>query len=270
MPTITSWNVNGIRAVNRNDGLSSYISSYSPDIICLQEIRCSDEHIQESIFNRFPDYEFTTIKCSLKKGYAGVAILSKYPFQDLSNSEFTFFEGKEGRINVAVFQQYILINTYTPNSQGQGTVRFIYRVQDWDMQFTNMVKKIKEKFPNKKVIVCGDFNVSHLDIDVYDHENEHIHKTAGFTKEERDNFSSLLRDSTMIDAYRSLYPSKKAFTWWSNFNQARQKDRGMRLDYFVVPNDDAFIIEDVIIHKEVMGSDHAPIELKFQINQKVV
>ena len=265
MYNIVSWNVNGIRAINKSGKLEAFLKDTDPDVVCLQEIRCSDIHIEKEIKTKYPQYKHVSINCCQKrKGYAGVAVMSKYPFiNDLSKSDVTAFQKDDGRLNIIEFNNCVLVNSYTPNSQGDTSPRFEYRINDWDSKFKQMIKNLQQKFPEKPVVICGDLNVAHEDIDVWN-PSQMLH-SPGFTKEERNNFTNLLSECNLVDSYRAIYPRDVSYTWWSNFHNARGQNKGMRIDYFLVPNDKRIKVDGVRIYKEYLGSDHAAMALVFSI-----
>ena len=239
---IISWNVNGIRSVIRKDLWYPFVNDNEPDIICLQEVRASkDQFSFNSDFNE--KYQYQTFHChQTKKGYSGTAILSKIePIKTI----FPEFD-TEGRVIVAEFDDYYLVNVYVPN----GGSRFEYRVNEWDNVFRDYLKTLTQK----KVIVCGDFNVAHKTIDIH---NPKIKNIAGVTAEERSNFNKLLE--IFVDSFRKKNPETIKFSWWSNMHQSRSKNHGWRIDYFLVSKDLVFLETDIL--DQIMGSDHCPILL---------
>lgn len=248
---IASWNINGVRAWLNKNG-SSYIDQEMPDILCVQETKCSKAKMPPEV--KIAGYKDFWSSAE-KEGYAGTGIYSK-----TDPIAVTYGIGKtkhddEGRVITAEFDKYYLVTSYVPNA-GQRLVRLKYRTDEWDEDFKAYLKELDAKKP---VILCGDLNVAHLDIDLKNPKQNK--RNAGFTDEERAGFSDLLKDG-FIDSFRSLYPDKEeAYTFWSNFRQAREKNIGWRLDYFVLSERLKKDLCDSVIRKDVMGSDHCPIVL---------
>lgn len=249
---IISWNVNGIRAGLKN-GIMSYLESEDCDILCLQETKCNSQSMPSEIknWNKFSHKYFSYSK---QDGYAGVALFSKVePLKvdyGIGNKEFD----DEGRIITAHYDNFILVNAYVVNA-GQGLKRLDYKLK-FDEEFREYLQRMDAEKP---VILCGDLNVAHKEIDL---ENPKTNlKTAGFTVEERADFTTLL-NAGFIDSYRLLYPTKrKAYTYWGYRFNCRAKDIGWRLDYFVISNSLEKNLVDNQIAKHIMGSDHCPIIL---------
>ncbi|XP_054153331.1 exodeoxyribonuclease-like [Oppia nitens] len=253
---IMSWNVSGLRAALKKDAFKA-IDKEDADIVCLQEIKCEKKDIPEEI-NVWQKYRFKYYCSAQTKGYSGVSLFSKEKPLDVKYGINIKEHDSEGRVITAEFESFYVITAYIPNS-GKGLVRLGYR-QKWNTDFEEYIKKLDEK---KSVILCGDLNVSHKEIDL---ENPKTNtKTAGFTKEEREDFTRLLSRG-FIDSFRHLYPNlKKSYTFWSYMRNARQKDIGWRLDYFVVSKTFIDNVIDNQIRKQVMGSDHCPIVLLMSI-----
>lgn len=252
MSKIISWNVNGIRSVLRKDLWYPFVSEYTPDIICLQEVRADKNQFSfNDQFNENYPFQFFNTHQS-KKGYSGTAIFSKIEPISVSTPEFDI----EGRILVAEYSDYVVVNVYVPNSgslplendPSKGK-RFDYRVKEWDQLFKNFLLSI-----DKKVIIGGDFNIAHKPIDIH---NPKIKNTAGVTLEERENFEELLK--IFVDSFRKKNPQTCKFSWWSNMHQCRLKNHGWRIDYFLLSKSLKFKDSDILEH--VLGSDHAPILL---------
>lgn len=249
---IVSWNVNGIRAVIKKSGLNA-LKTEDADIICLQETKCSDEDIPKEVKD-WPKYPFKYWSKGEKDGYSGVCVLSKVEPIDVRHGIGVEEHDSEGRVITAEFERFYLVTAYVPNS-GRGLKRLDYRMT-WDRDFTQYLKTLRLKKP---LILCGDLNVSHKEIDL---ENPKTNtKTAGFTREERENFTKLLAEG-FIDSFRELYPNQqKCYTFWSYMRNAREKNIGWRLDYFVISNQIRDHLCDNQIRSKVMGSDHCPIVL---------
>lgn len=259
---IASFNVNGIRAINKSGKLKEWLDTEDPDIVCLQEIRCDPKHVETEILAKYPQYPHVTFSCSeVKKGYAGVAVMSKIPFkQDLTEVVLVReLESGEGRLCLCVFDDFVLMNSYTPNSRGDATPRHTYRTTTWDMAFLTLIKALKNSV-NKKIIVCGDLNVAHTPNDIYNADK--AKHAAGYTIEERRNFVKLLDECGLVDCWRDQHPDVVQYTWWSNFYNARSRNMGWRIDYILASKEMWKRIgakADVVIRDEIKGSDHCPV-----------
>ena len=245
---IISWNVNGIRAA-MNKGLANFLKENDPDIVCLQEIKATENDFDFSVFGM--KYYINSAE---KKGYSGTAILSKYePISiryGLGEAEFD----NEGRIITAEFPDFYLICAYIPNSQRELN-RLDYRLK-FDSCLHTYMNKLKEIKP---VILTGDLNVAHNEIDLKNPKSNE--RNAGFSIEERNDFSKLLSYG-YIDTFRYLYPNERdAYTWWSYMFHARERNAGWRIDYFLVADELKDRMSGAGILSDVMGSDHAPVFL---------
>ncbi|KAB7503726.1 DNA-(apurinic or apyrimidinic site) lyase [Armadillidium nasatum] len=248
---IISWNVSGVRAWVKKDGLS--IFNEDPDILCLQEIKCSEKKFPEE-FNKYKTKYFSYIYSAQKEGYSGVALFTKKKPLSVKKGIDSPTHDDEGRIITAEYEKFYLVAAYVPNA-GRGLVTLDKRM-DWDSLLQDYLKKLDEKKP---VIYCGDLNVSHQEIDLANPKSNT--RNAGFTKEEREGFTNLLNEG-FVDSFRELYPEKKGqYTFWSYMGNARAKNVGWRLDYFVLSERLRPNLRDNIIHNSVMGSDHCPISL---------
>ena len=246
---ILSWNVNGLRSI-LTKGFTKEIEKENPDIICLQEIKVDHENIDKSLHN----YEHQIWNPAEKKGYSGTAILSKIkPLSIKLGKEL--LNDEEGRIILAEFKEFQLLNVYTPNSQ-RGLARLKHR-QKWDEKFLELLKNLEK---NKPVIFCGDLNVAHTTIDIArPKENT---KNAGFTIEERLGFDKYIKHG-FIDTFRYQHPDEKDhYTWWSYMHNARAKNIGWRIDYFCISQALKSKLQKAEILNNVNGSDHCPILLK--------
>ncbi|XP_063920406.1 DNA-(apurinic or apyrimidinic site) endonuclease isoform X2 [Zophobas morio] len=252
---ITSWNVDGLRAWVKKGGLN--ILEYDkPDIFCMQETKCSAEKLPEEV-KTLEDYE--VFWCSSdKEGYAGVGIATKIKPISVKYGIDSEEHDTEGRCITAEYETFFLVNVYVPNA-GRKLVTLPKRL-DWNTSFKAHIKKLDELKP---VIVCGDMNVSHLEIDLANPKSNT--KNAGFTEEERNGMTEFLQDG-YIDTFRKLYPDKeKAYTFWTYLSNARSKNVGWRLDYFIVSERLMEHVCDNIIHSRVLGSDHCPLTLHINI-----
>lgn len=240
---IISWNVNGIRSILKKDLFYPLVKDENPDIICLQEVRATGPQYQlNTQFRSEYPYRYTN-ESTTKKGYSGTAVFSKIkPIDEIEVS----FNDQEGRVIALEFEEFFLVTVYVPNSGSQ----FDYRINTFDHDFRNFLEILDS---NKSVIVCGDFNIAHQSIDIY---NPKIKNVAGVTPEEKENFGKLL--TFLNDSFRIKNPSTKKFSWWSNFYKARSKNNGWRIDYFLVSKNinEARYRSDIL--SEHQGSDHAP------------
>lgn len=248
MKKLISWNVNGFRAVLQKNFLE-YFNSVNADVFCLQEIKLQEGQVD---FN--PEGYNCYWNYAEKKGYSGTAVFTKEAPLSVSYDIGIDHHDKEGRVITLEFKEYYLVNVYTPNSQPE-LARLDYRMT-WEDDFRNYLLSLDSKKP---VILCGDLNVAHTEIDL---KNPKPNKTnAGFTIEERDKFSELLK-SGFVDSFRYLHPDATGmYTWWSYRFSARKNNAGWRIDYFVVSNKIKDEIIEANIHNEIMGSDHCPVEL---------
>ncbi|KAF2355978.1 AP endonuclease 1 [Trinorchestia longiramus] len=247
---IVSWNVNGIRAWLEKDGLS-IVTKEDPDVLCLQETKCSQGKIPDAA--KIPGYK-SYFSSAEKEGYAGVATYCKVEPLSVTYGIGDEESDKEGRSITMEFENFYLVSTYVPNA-GRGLVTLDKRMQ-WDPILLKHLKALDEKKP---VIMCGDLNVAYQEIDL---TNPKINrKNAGFTKEERDSFSTLL-SAGFVDSFRHFYPDKTgAYTFWTYMMHCRAKNIGWRLDYFIVSERFKEQLCDSLIRSSVMGSDHCPITL---------
>jgi exodeoxyribonuclease-3 len=263
MMTIYSWNVNGIRAVVNKGLFQKFTAEHQPDILCLNETKAQQGQADVAL----PGYH-EYWNSAAKAGYSGVAIFSKIePIQVLSNFpediavEFELSSDAygdpnyEGRILAAEFANFWVVSVYTPNSKDDLT-RLDLRFKHWDPAFLKYMQRLEQ---TKPVLFGGDLNVAHEEIDLANPKpNMGKH---GFTKEERERFSDYLM-AGFIDTYRSLHPEQKAaYTWWSHFAKARERNVGWRIDYFVASRDLINHIKSTDIHPDIVGSDHCPISI---------
>ena len=244
---LISWNVNGLRACE-GKGFSEVFKQLDADFFCLQETKMQAGQL-DLAFEGYRSYW----NYAEKKGYSGTAIFTR--IEPLS---VTYGIGKEehdheGRVITLETEGFYLVCCYTPNSQ-DGLKRLDYRMQ-WEDDFREYLKGLDAKKP---VILCGDLNVAHEEIDLKNPKTNR--QNAGFTDQERQKFTDLL-NSGFIDSFRTLYPEQVTYSWWSYRFQARQKNAGWRIDYFVTSERLRPEIEDAKIHTDIMGSDHCPVEL---------
>tara|TARA_B100000287_G_scaffold205726_1_gene194071 strand:- start:387 stop:1142 length:756 start_codon:yes stop_codon:yes gene_type:complete len=248
---IISWNVNGIRAVMKK-GFPDFVKKYDPDILCLQETKAHPDQVDELLH----DYEHHFWNSADKKGYSGTAIFSKIKPLNVSYGGGIDVGDTEGRIVTAEFDDFFLVNVYTPNSK-RGLARLDYR-QEWDKLFFNYLKELEK---SKPVITCGDLNVAHTEIDLARPKNNT--KNAGFTPQERSGFQKYL-DNGFLDTFRIFNQDPENYTWWSYMFNARAKNLGWRIDYFLTSEKLKKNIISAEILKDVMGSDHCPVTLNLK------
>lgn len=248
---LITWNVNGLRAC-MNKGFADFMQQADADIFCIQETKMQRE---QSTFE-FPGYH-EYWNSAVKKGYSGTAIFTKEEPENVTYGLGIEEHEQEGRVITAEYPGFILVNVYTPNSQ-RGLVRLDYR-EKWEDAFQDYVSRLAEKKP---VIVCGDLNVAAQPIDLKNPDSNH--KNAGFSDQERAKFQQFLQHG-FVDSFRSLYPDREgAYTWWSYMFKARERNAGWRIDYFLVSANGKEHIQDVVIHNEIFGSDHCPVELDWK------
>ena len=249
---LISWNVNGLRAV-WNKGFEDIFKKLNADIFCIQETKMQEGQLDVNF-----DGYINTFNSAERKGYSGTAIFSKVKPISVTKGIGIEEHDNEGRVITLEFDKFYLVNCYTPNAQRELT-RLDYRMK-WEEDFKNYLVKLDSQKP---VILCGDLNVAHNEIDL---KNPKTNRgNAGFTDEEREKFTLLL-NSGFVDSFRYLYPDKTdCYSWWSYMGRAREKNVGWRIDYFVVSEKIKTNILDAKIHSEIMGSDHCPVELDIDL-----
>ncbi len=248
---LVSWNVNGIRA-SVNKGLEEHIKEFDADIFCVQETKMQEGQVDIS-FDGYESYWDSAVK----KGYSGTAVFTRINPLSVNKGMGIDIHDQEGRIVTLEFEDFYLVNVYTPNVKRELT-RLEYRMQ-WENDFLAYLNKLREK---KSIILCGDLNVAHENIDV---KNWKSNKgNAGFTDEERAKFSALLENG-YIDTFRYQHPDLEKFSWFSYFGKARENKVGWRIDYFIVSDDLKDKIVSTNIDDDRLGSDHVPVELVIEI-----
>ena len=249
---LISWNVNGIRACV-NKGFKDFFKEINADIFCIQETKCQIDQIELE----FEGYK-SFWNSAEKKGYSGTAIYTKEKPISVKYGIGIEQHDKEGRVITLEFKNFFMVNIYTPNSK-RGLERLEYR-QVWEDEIRKYLLDLNKIKP---VIMCGDLNVAHNEIDLKNPKTNR--RNAGFTDEEREKMTQLL-ESGFIDSFRYLYPDKKeAYSWWSYMGRAREKNVGWRIDYFIVSKNIENKIKEAKIHSKIMGSDHCPVELEIDI-----
>ena len=242
-----SWNVNGLRACVGKE-FEQQFKDLDADFFCLQETKMQAGQLDLS----FPGYE-SYWNYADKKGYSGTAIYTKHKPLSVTYGIDIDEHDHEGRVITLEMEDFYLVTVYTPNSQ-DGLRRLEYRMK-WEEDFQAYLHRLDAIKP---VIVCGDMNVAHQEIDLKNPKTNH--KNAGFTDEEREKMTQLLSNG-FIDTFRSLYPEQVTYSWWSYRFRAREKNTGWRIDYFLISERLKDRLEDAKIHTEIMGSDHCPIEI---------
>lgn len=248
MKKLISWNVNGLRACVQKGFLDS-VRSLDPDVLCLQEIKLQEGQIELPLDGYYAYWNYAE-----KKGYSGTAVFSKEEPLSVTFGIGIPEHDTEGRVITAEFPGFYLVTCYTPNSK-DGLTRLDYRMR-WEDDFLKYLKTLEAKKP---VILCGDLNVAHREIDLKNPKTNR--KSAGFTDEERGKITALL-DSGFIDTFRLFRPDAEGeYSWWSYRFKAREKNAGWRIDYFLVSDSLKSRLKDASIHQEIFGSDHCPVEL---------
>lgn len=251
MIKLISWNVNGIRACVQK-GFLDFFKDVDADIFCIQESKLQEGQIDLKLDGYYQYWNYAE-----KKGYSGTAIFTKIKPISVVNGLGIEEHDKEGRIITLEFDEYYVVTVYTPNSKSE-LERLDYRMI-WENEFRKYLKELER---NKPVIVCGDLNVAHKEIDLKNPKNNR--KNAGFTDEERGKFTELLK-SGFIDTYRYFYPNEEGrYSWWSYRFNARKNNAGWRIDYFCVSDCLKDRLKGANIHNEVLGSDHCPVELTIE------
>ena len=252
MKKFISWNVNGIRACVQKGFLDSF-KELDADIFCLQETKMQSGQLELDLPGYYQYWNYAE-----KKGYSGTAIFTKEKPIAVFNGMDIAEHDTEGRLITLEFDNFYFITCYTPNAQ-DGLKRIDYRMK-WEDDFREYVKSLDK---NKPVILCGDLNVAHNEIDLKNPKSNR--GNAGFSDEERGKFTELL-ESGFTDSFRYLYPDTEgAYSWWSYRFKAREKNAGWRIDYFVVSDRIAKDIKEAKIHSEIFGSDHCPVEIEISL-----
>ena len=244
---LISWNVNGLRACVGKD-FKQQFKDFNADFFCLQETKMQAGQLDLS----FPGYE-SYWNYADKKGYSGTAIFTKHKPLSVTYGIDIDEHDHEGRVITLEMDDFYLVTVYTPNSQDE-LRRLEYRMK-WEEDFQSYLHKLDEIKP---VIVCGDMNVAHQEIDLKNPKTNR--RNAGFTDEEREKMTELLNNG-FIDTFRTLYPEQVTYSWWSSRFRAREKNTGWRIDYFLISERLRDRLVDAKIHTEIMGSDHCPIEI---------
>ncbi|MDP1771895.1 MAG: exodeoxyribonuclease III [Methylobacter sp.] len=252
---IISWNVNGVRAV-QSKGFAETLALLDADCILLQETKAQADQIDKAL-DGIDGYRIYS-NCAERKGYSGVTILSrKEPLQIISDIGIVEHD-REGRVIVAEFEHFFLLNVYVPNS-GEALARLDYR-QTWDREFLAYCQQLQKKKP---LIACGDFNVAHQEIDIA-RPKPNYNKSAGYTQVEIDGFSGFL-DAGLVDTFRHFHPDTVAYSWWSFRAGARARNVGWRIDYVLASEALVGKVKQAFILPEIHGSDHCPVGIEIDL-----
>jgi exodeoxyribonuclease-3 len=245
---LISWNVNGVRAVQKREGFIP-VEKLQGDVICLQETKAAEDQVGD-ILDSYPYQYWSSAE---RKGYSGTAVFSRVEPVGVQFGLGEKAHDGEGRVIGVEFSDFWLVTVYTPNA-GRGLVRLDYRLR-WDKAFRRYLRRMEE---TKPVVFCGDLNVAHREIDLANPKSNR--KNAGFTDEERESFSKTL-DQGYLDTFRESCPDPGHYTWWSYIGNARSRNVGWRIDYFCVSCRLEGRVKQAFIASDVMGSDHCPVGL---------
>lgn len=249
---LISWNVNGLRAV-LTKGFEDFFYEVDADIFCIQETKMQEGQIEDFELKGYTQYWNSAVK----KGYSGTAVFTKIKPKSVKYGIGKKEHDEEGRVITLEFETFYLVNIYTPNSKRE-LERLNYRMF-WEDEIREYLTNLSKE---KAVIMCGDLNVAHEEIDLKNPKTNR--RNAGFTDEERNKMTELL-NAKFVDTYRYMNPTKVEYSWWSYMGQARSKNIGWRIDYFIVSDNIKHKIKNASIHTDVMGSDHCPVELEIEI-----
>ena len=249
---IISWNVNGLRAVLRKNFLE-YLAEEAPDILCLQETKATPEDVEQL----WPTTYTTFWNSAKKKGYSGTVIFTLTKPLNVSHGISMETHDGEGRVLTAEYEGFFLVNVYVPNSK-RDLARLPYR-QEWDRDFLRYLKKLERKKP---VIFCGDLNVAHTEIDLT-HPRANV-RNHGFTVEERAGFTAFV-EAGFVDTFREFEPGGGHYTWWSQMSNARARNVGWRIDYFLISKALRPRLKHAFIRPHILGSDHCPVGIELAI-----
>lgn len=256
---ILSWNVNGIRAIEKK-GFFEWLHSEQPDILCLQEIKADYKQLSDEL--RDIDYYHTFWNSAIKDGYSGTAVLSKEKPIKVQNGFGIKKFDNEGRFILVEYPEFILINSYFP-SGGKDNKRADFKI-DFHNAFLKQVIDLKEE--NKTILFCGDVNIAHTEIDLANPKSNK--KKSGFLEQERLWINTII-DNDFVDTFRYFHPNKeKCYTWWSYLNNARNNNSGWRIDYFFIDNKSIEKVKESFIMSEIKGSDHCPIGIKMETKNR--
>ncbi|WP_331068165.1 exodeoxyribonuclease III [Steroidobacter sp.] len=262
-----SWNVNGIRAVVKKGAFQEFIKKHKPDVLCLQETKAERGQAEIDLAG-YHEYWNSAVK----KGYSGTAIFSKKEPLEVINGfpkeftrKFAFADelkrdaNEEGRVIAAEYPKFFVVTVYTPNAKDDLS-RLPLRHKHWDPAFLAYCKQLEKKKP---VLICGDLNVAHTELDLANPKPNRGKK--GFTDEEREGFQNFL-DAGFVDTFRMFTQGNGHYSWWSNFSNARARNVGWRIDYWLVSEKLRKLVKKAEIHADVMGSDHCPVSVTLDID----
>ena len=247
---LISWNVNGVRAATKK-GLMDYLASENPDVFCLQETKAEESQGRAL---PWPEDYHQFWNSAKRKGYSGVAVLTKEEPEEVTLGLGQEELDNEGRVIILRFPDFYLVNVYTPNAQAE-LKRLDYRVNQWDVAFRERLAELQQDRP---VIFCGDLNVAHKEIDLANPKTNR--KNPGFSDEERESFTKLL-DVGFVDTFREFEPGPEHYSWWSFRSAARERNIGWRIDYFGASEALKPRLKSAFIRPEIHGSDHCPVGL---------
>lgn len=266
---IYSWNVNGIRAVQKKELLAPFLKEHAPDVLCIQETKAQEEQVAEQFSELFPEYEQYWHSAE-RKGYSSTAVFTKIPPENVlyglpeqivkqySLEDNYGDTAKEGRVMAVEFEHFYLSTVYTPNAK-EDLSRIPMR-QQWDPAYLAYMKQLQCEKP---VVFCGDFNVAHTELDLARPKPNAGKK--GFTEEERSGFDAML-EAGFVDTFRQFQPDGGHYTWWSQMGGARARNVGWRIDYVMASADLLPIVKRAQIHADVLGSDHCPVSVELKLS----
>lgn len=253
---LVNWNVNGIRSIIKKDFIKD-VREMNPDILCFQETKAAVEEVRSAL-ELLPGYHVYVNSSKARKGYSGTAIVSKTEPLQVTYDMGVEVHDQEGRVITAEYLNFFLVTVYTPNS-GEGLARLDYR-EGWDREFLEYVIWLNRRKP---VIVCGDLNVAHQPIDIA-RAKENYNKSAGYTQREIDGFTRLL-EAGFVDTFRRFYPEEIKYSYWNYVFNARAKNTGWRIDYFLASEKLIDKVKDAMIYNQYLGSDHCPVALTIEL-----
>lgn len=253
---LVNWNVNGIRSIIKKDFIKD-VREMNPDILCLQETKASLEEVKSTL-ELFPEFKSHVNSCKTRKGYSGTTIMTRHEPINVTCDMNIEEHDQEGRVITAEFPDFYLVTVYVPNA-GEGLKRLDYR-EKWDVDFRNYLNGLQQKKP---VIACGDFNVAPQPIDIA-RPKENYNKSAGYTQREIDGFAKLL-EFGYVDTFRRFYPEEVKYTYWNYLFNARSRNVGWRIDFFLVSEPLIGKVKDAMIYNQYLGSDHCPVAIKLEV-----